>query len=627
MVIVFLLIQIFSLSNAVNITHHISYRSFRSSVDSEVIYSLELSPISSSHGENHSNPNHNKLIVICTSEGMSKQDISNGLVQCMDDSKQSFVIIDTSGPELVTGFILNTDKGHTTEITCKLNSCFCRQTEFNENAMNNVELLSPSEENTTEEVGQRKQRALVISEQFINSLGGDLERLDVSVNRTFYVPVLVFVDSRLIRKFCAKQWPNCCPKSRIAGNYTLCREIRSYYLNVMAATTRLYADIDNDDIKIVLSVISIEAVTETKQNISYFDRFTKPAQGDVVDVNTAAREANRVVRGDQLYADSAAILFFMGHNLAGESGTGTIGGAYSGQVCSLHKTAVIEERFGYSSFFTVTHELAHVLGSVHDGKYADCGSTENQLMGWTFNKGKPELAYAFSCCSLALMYSVMSTKACTFSKPRVPEVKQNVTKYLGELISREDFCQLTNGGSFTSCPSDFSCKGVQCRRSRDTNVCDFYVGNGLPTMNGAICESNGNKWCMHGVCVPKNQTRYSNEAQKTCDVTARPVKPAEKVPTRTFVMKAGQIFTRSISLVGFVLLLIGVVIFSRENNRRRNQIRAFYAYPDNMIYAGQTAAPPGAGVGQQYENQTGEPVKNTSVKEPNQTDYYNWNKQ
>ena len=589
MVIILLIIQLLmQTSDGLNYTHRITYQSFRSSVESQLIFTLQLSPLSLAKDEenhylefNSSSRRFYKLIVICTSDVMGTHDTPGGSVQCMDDSKQSFVVMNTSGPELVTGFILHTERGQVTDIVCKLNFCTCIVSDFDE-TVNKIKVLSHTKRETPAATWQRNRRALEVSEDLTSKLDGGVDQLDATTNRTFHIPIIVFVDSYLIRKFCDKLWAHCCPSLRITENYTLCSEIRSYYLNIMAATKQLYADIDNDDLNIVLSVINVEAVAETAPYTSYFDRFLSDADYDEIDLNIALEEANIIVQGHALYTDAAVVILFMGHDLSG-----ALGAAYIGEVCNFPKTAIIKERFGYSSFFTISHELGHVLGSPHDGTYTNCGSKQNQLMGWVFNLAKTELSYVFSCCSLASIYSELRAKSCTFSPPRVPSVQLNTSsKYLGEVISREMFCQLTNSGSYFSCPSDLSCKGVRCRKSRDTNVCDFYEGIGLPALNGLSCDSSGDKWCMHGFCVPRNSTGFNNAAQKTCDVTKRLIKAEEEVTDKqtTPVMNTGQVISHvTVAVLGFITFCAGMVVFSQEYFRRKNIKISNYNDTSNRI--------------------------------------------
>lgn len=572
-----------------NFSHSVNFRSFRSSVQSQVVYAIHFTPLSSHDGINRTPHREFQLLVICPelSTGTSER-----LVRCTDDSRRAFVVIDRYPPQLVTGLIVHDkEPGMITDIMCKSSRCECRL--LNSDANNStIDILYSAETDK-----KKEKRAIDISE-LAASVDEDIERLDISGNRTFFVPVLIFVDSYLIRKFCTKQWPQCCPVSRIAGDYTLCSEIRYYYLNVMAATKHLYEEIDNKDMKIVLSVMDVEAITETKASKSYFDAFVTPGRPSELDINIAAKEANRIAKLHPDYNDVAVALLFVGYDLAGESGPSTIGGAYSEQVCGFSKTAVIEERFGYTSFFTVTHELAHLLGAPHDGKFKDCGSTENQLMGWTFNKARPELSFVFSCCSLASMYNVLITKTCTFKPPTKNQVNLDIqhNKYLGEIVNKDQFCQLTNGDSFTSCSSDSPCKGVLCKKSIDSSVCKLYVGSGLPTLNGEICDSTGSKWCMHGSCVPKNQTGFTNEEQRTCDITKRPREPAGMVPERSNKFTGGRIFSRGVSMFGFLLLFVGLIIFSRENYRRRyREMRLYPFYPPGVQYAGQYAQNTGPG--------------------------------
>lgn len=178
-----------------------------------------------------------------------------------------------------------------------------------------------------------------------------------------------------------------------------------------------------------------------------------------------------------------------------------------------------------------------MLGAEHDGTFSDCGSTDNQLMGPALDKKNPEKLFILSCCSIATIYNELSGLMCLANPAEnntVIDFSSMDFKQLGELITRDEICKQVNGETYEACEIDdvnaytnlTACQGVYCKKQGSVQ-CKQYKGSGVPTLNGMGCDEVGDNWCMHGECVPKNQTAFRNDEQRNCDVTRRPL---QKVP-------------------------------------------------------------------------------------------------
>ena len=561
-------------SEAMTFTHRVALKSRRFPLAQQIVLAVDLIPLSVSPDliSRKRQSSRIQLLLICSSVESNATDTGATLVQCADDSRRAFAVIKVKTSEFVTGLVIDEeDSALVTEIICQSNKCLCKRTR-SATQHNNIDALVTPPDLAGVARNRLRKRDTIDVAKWNNTDGGVItENIEIA-NKTFYVAILVVVESKLIRMFCQRQWSHCCPRSAINPTYTLCDEIKSYYLNVMAATKQLYSEIDNVHLKIILSVVDVVAISETRENVSYFDQYVKRGTVRDLDVQVAAKQANNIVERHPNYSDVDAALLFMGHDLIGSNGSSTIGGAYIGQVCS-NKTAVIEERFGYTSFFTVIHELAHLLGAQHDGKFKGCGSLEPQLMSPRLNLKNRELAYVFTCCSLTFMYNILDTKSCTFRPPQVAVLNLNTraNKYLGQLVTKDEFWSLTNGESAIECKlKKDPCKGIYCRLNRNADKCGQYTGAGLPTLNGASCDSTGENWCMHGYCVPVNQTEFRNTAQQECDVSKQIRLPGDEKVTEKPAEPVtwASVLETVITVAGIILFCVGVPVCCPYRGRR-----------------------------------------------------------
>lgn len=501
----------------------------------------------------------------------SKGSPKDAVHYCRDDRRHTFLAIRQSDNGVtVTGFFVS-DTNSILEVVCMQDLCNITETSVPKSTVDGHFI------DRVEDASSRRRRSIRYPPHMsIAEQGG-------SSHRDFYVPVLVMIDSTTVEEHCKRQWPTCCHQEINTEN--LCDQVRDYYMNVMSANQQLFLDIDHDGMTIDVSVVDILVISKDGNN-SYFDQFVQLKNGvPTLPISKAAQYAISLTKSvSSSYNNIAASVTFVAHDLAGKSGQRTIGGAFPHSVCGRTAVAVIEERFGYSSFFTLIHELGHIFGSEHDGLFIDCGSTVDMLMGKTFNKNNPEFSFVFSCCSLAQMYYIMKRESCLQRRPAnssILSLAAYKSMQLGQLLTIDDYCRLTEGAHFKACArSQFDtegigfCKGVFCSNTKIKDDC--AIKKGLPALNGVACGFDG-RWCQYGDCVPRTKLyNFKNSLQRNCNIT---YKPRQKVVTTPGVQLSwSQLYGGWIKVIiilsSFLIFILGSVFYTKvklENARKRQR--------------------------------------------------------
>ncbi|ESO11412.1 hypothetical protein HELRODRAFT_194810 [Helobdella robusta] len=187
--------------------------------------------------------------------------------------------------------------------------------------------------------------------------------------------------------------------------------------------------------------------------------------------------------------------------------------------CTPFSLGIVRNTVLETTTFTAAHEMAHILGSGHDGYQNNCRGTDNYLMSPSRDEYDKNNYDKFSFCSkvdlekLALKLE-NEGKNC-LSRSNVIGSYEEVAipaSYLpGTLHTPDEQCQLVYGlpsfkfcnpenGDFKSICSHYTCWDVE------RQVCTYDGGKGLP---GTTC---GNKmWCSAGRCVSNPNAPAAND--------------------------------------------------------------------------------------------------------------------
>ena len=191
----------------------------------------------------------------------------------------------------------------------------------------------------------------------------------------------------------------------------------------------------------------------------------------------------------------------------------TAGYAYVGGACVVNKrlekinsVAIVEDSGGYSGVIVAAHEVAHLLGAVHDGDAAaasvggpgarSCGWDEGYIMSDLKHTAHPERALQWSRCTAAQLRHFLATPAasCLRNAPH----SSSFSLRAGPAPSLDEQCAKRHGTR--SCFSDARvCTQLFCVSPR-TGRCISYH----PAVEGSSCGPHSS--CRDGRCVQTADT-------------------------------------------------------------------------------------------------------------------------
>ncbi|XP_063404655.1 A disintegrin and metalloproteinase with thrombospondin motifs 3-like [Mytilus trossulus] len=181
-----------------------------------------------------------------------------------------------------------------------------------------------------------------------------------------------------------------------------------------------------------------------------------------------------------------------------------VGVSFTDDICSISdgkSSSIIEDQGGYSCIGTFVHEVAHILGSDHDGYFRGkkCDPSNGFLMA-SFNP-LAKTAFYFSQCTVnSIKENLLKPNAsCVFDTPHINHRYQSLSTELpGQIYNVTEQCRQIYGTSF--CLSigtklEDICYKMYCWDPHLTNVCSTK-SSAAP---GTSCGHK--KWCSNGECV------------------------------------------------------------------------------------------------------------------------------
>ncbi|KAJ8318392.1 hypothetical protein KUTeg_003483 [Tegillarca granosa] len=179
------------------------------------------------------------------------------------------------------------------------------------------------------------------------------------------------------------------------------------------------------------------------------------------------------------------------------TGIGPAGYAPITGLCNPTRSCAVVKDEGFTSAFIVAHEIAHVIGLMHDGHGNTCSGREYQtavmapMIQATLNH------FWWSSCSRERMQQLIPTLSCINNNPLEKEAIEVQEPY-GKHWDIDEQCKYEFGPEHRACRAYHGdlCEMLWCNTKRNPRSCKTKRGRPL---NGTSCGNE--RWCMGGACT------------------------------------------------------------------------------------------------------------------------------
>lgn len=316
------------------------------------------------------------------------------------------------------------------------------------------------------------------------------------------VELLVVVENSIYRKFLADNHNN---------RQAALARIRQYYGIVVAMMDERFQTIEDRRLSISVRISGI-MVAETREDSGWLEKLADWSKigehNGRASVNTdrALYDFSLWIKDQHTTLpkfDHAMV--FSGYRLSNKYDLSFGGKAYLGAICDIkngNSVSIVSDTNDFQCVKVATHELAHSLGSVHDGDpgFENCPAKGNYVMApvATYEPEKLRNAFFFSRCSVQQMKKLLRSKkaACVRDAPSVYYKYDLQRLPPGKMISPDQHCQMIYGPKSTFC-DEYDVQVVVCGQlwCRDPNLNGACRTNsyltalpGTPCRNGMSCH-------------------------------------------------------------------------------------------------------------------------------------------
>ncbi|XP_070180476.1 A disintegrin and metalloproteinase with thrombospondin motifs 19-like [Littorina saxatilis] len=311
------------------------------------------------------------------------------------------------------------------------------------------------------------------------------------------VEVLVVVENSIFRQFLASNYNN---------RQAALARLRRYYGIVVAMMDERFQTIEDRRLSISLSMSGM-VIAETREDSGWLEK--------LVDWRGEAADGRASVNTDQALLDFSKwikakhkelpkfdhAMLFSGYQLTNRHGVPFAGKAYLNAICDVehgNAVSIVADRGDFQCVKVATHELAHSLGSVHDGDpgFENCPYDSNYVMARVFSNELDTLrnAFYFSRCSIKQMKKLLRSKkaACVRDNPTVFYKYDLHRMPPGKIISPDQHCQRIYGSKSTFCNENEMkvkmCGQLWCRDPNQNNAC--RTNSYLTALPGTPCSQD-----------------------------------------------------------------------------------------------------------------------------------------
>ncbi|CAD5125420.1 unnamed protein product [Dimorphilus gyrociliatus] len=319
-------------------------------------------------------------------------------------------------------------------------------------------------------------------------------------------------------------------------------KIRYQFFHIMNGVDLAYRRI-NDPRYMISVFVKKMMIIRQKENCPFTDgpsplRVRSNSGREAIDARESLKRLTTWMRdptntGGEDWMDWDHTFLWTKKDLYSSSSYTTVGVSYVARVCTETGTSV-NEYIGMSSWKIAAHELAHNLGSYHDGMEtsAACSPNDKNIMSPSFGSlhvASIRNSFAFSQCSIDAIYESINgndkdgfprtcimNKVCGNDAFNQDEITQD-NQAPGAIYSLEEQCVLIFGNG--AAPDD------RCTNERD-NVCQRLVckvgmycrAQDPGAEDGSPCGED--KVCIKGNCVHSSQLSFRRMKNHNSDCTS-----------------------------------------------------------------------------------------------------------
>ncbi|ESO96342.1 hypothetical protein LOTGIDRAFT_174864 [Lottia gigantea] len=288
--------------------------------------------------------------------------------------------------------------------------------------------------------------------------------------------------------------------------------ITKYVTSLVHDMNNLYHSLEMLDLKIDITLVDI-LIIQSKEGGYWLSKLSKKGfPRNIVNAASSLASFYRWVKKHEKVLpphDHAMLLTGFDLQSANEAPNKlTTGHAYLGTMCKRSSVSVVENQFNFEDVVAASHELAHSLGSEHDGDGNPCPDTEGYIMAPVIEVNATN-RWSFSTCSHQYIQDLLEKldreeRNCLSTKNNLGHMPQlhDADVKLGALLSPDQQCALIEGPGSFLCRDFYQeynyhtlCREMWCNNiTSPTPTCNTFLGS-----DGFSCGNQ--KVCIQGECV------------------------------------------------------------------------------------------------------------------------------
>ncbi|CAF1015162.1 unnamed protein product [Brachionus calyciflorus] len=304
--------------------------------------------------------------------------------------------------------------------------------------------------------------------------------------------------------------------------------IKTYYTEIInQVNQRFEASFKDDpDIRIKISISNF-FISKKQEDSLWSEGFSYENLDEKVNGDLSLIEFNAWIENNrEIFSDFDHAFGVTAKDLVSDDAKMDYNGlGYIYGICQkLFSGSLIEDKGAFESVRSFAHELAHNLGTDHDGlaNSKECPEWDNYIMAPKFFPYNQLNSWKFSKCSIKKMKEFLlesKNNECLMNEPKENIDGSNYELYPGQIYNLFDQCQLLHGPNSTPCfeYESIFCQSLFCRSNGTESDCVWVA----PATEGSDCGEE--KWCMKGNCEPKSEKNLKTKKSDDKNPNQEPI--------------------------------------------------------------------------------------------------------